>query len=147
MWYGYELHQGLQAQVYRLELEAKQAAQKAALAQSEIPGRIDRQPIQRFVTVARQAENVAGVPRSGAFALDTKTGQLCRTYTETPSLPPPQPWKRVAEPRESLPLCVELFNKDLKVVKWTRDAQGNPVPEKGTGTKDDPIVVKPEDMK
>jgi hypothetical protein len=35
---------------------------------------------QRFIPMPRQPENVTGVPWSGAFALDTKTGQLCRTY-------------------------------------------------------------------
>ena len=35
---------------------------------------------QRFIPSTRQPENVTGVPWSGAFALDTKTGQLCLTY-------------------------------------------------------------------
>jgi hypothetical protein len=34
---------------------------------------------QRFVPVPRE-ETSAGMPRSAAFALDTKTGQLCWTY-------------------------------------------------------------------
>jgi|SRR5271166_3843118 len=37
------------------------------------------QPYQRFVPI-QQDDNVAGVLWSGAFALDTKTGQLCETY-------------------------------------------------------------------
>jgi len=37
-------------------------------------------PYQRFIPVPRQPENVQGVPWSGMFALDTKTGMLCRTY-------------------------------------------------------------------
>jgi hypothetical protein len=38
------------------------------------------QPYQRFIPVPRQPENLTGTPWSGAFALDTKTGQLCFTY-------------------------------------------------------------------
>jgi hypothetical protein len=35
-------------------------------------------PYQRFVPIQRG--DVVGVPWSGAFALDTKTGKLCLTY-------------------------------------------------------------------
>jgi hypothetical protein len=35
---------------------------------------------QRFIPIHREPQNVEGVPWSGAFALDTKTGQLCETY-------------------------------------------------------------------
>lgn len=35
---------------------------------------------QRFVPVHREPSNLTGLPWSGAFALDTKTGQLCWTY-------------------------------------------------------------------
>jgi len=52
---------------------------------------------QRFVPLPRQPENLRGVPWSGAFALDTQTGQLCRTYQGD-----------LAEPWRSLPLCVDL---------------------------------------
>lgn len=34
---------------------------------------------QRFIPVPREA-NLAGVPWSGSLALDTLTGQLCKTY-------------------------------------------------------------------
>ena len=44
------------------------------------PQSAETQPYQRFIPVARQPENVDGVPWSGAFALDTMTGQLCRTF-------------------------------------------------------------------
>jgi hypothetical protein len=37
-------------------------------------------PYQRFIPMPRQPENLGGVPWSGAFALDTKTGQICFTY-------------------------------------------------------------------
>ena len=39
-----------------------------------------KQPYQRFIPVPRQPNDVTGLPWSGAFALDTKTGQLCWTY-------------------------------------------------------------------
>jgi hypothetical protein len=40
---------------------------------------LQKTPYQRFVPMPRQPENVQGVPWFGAFALDTKTGQLCLT--------------------------------------------------------------------
>jgi hypothetical protein len=43
-----------------------------------VPARL--QPYQRFVPMPREPASLAGVPWSGAFALDTKTGQLCLTY-------------------------------------------------------------------
>jgi hypothetical protein len=39
-----------------------------------------KQPYQRFIPIHREPGNLTGVPWSGAFALDTKTGMLCRTY-------------------------------------------------------------------
>jgi hypothetical protein len=39
-----------------------------------------KQSYQRFIPIHREPQNVEGVPWSGAFALDTKTGQLCETY-------------------------------------------------------------------
>jgi hypothetical protein len=59
-----------------------------------------KQPCQRFVPIHREPANVTGVPWSGAFALDTKTGTLCRTY-----------------------------GNRSKVIKWKKDTQGNPVPD------------------
>jgi hypothetical protein len=58
-----------------------------------------QQPVgyQRFVPVPRQPENLTGIPWSGAFALDTMTGQLCRTYPMADSK-----W-------EALPLCHDLW--------------------------------------
>jgi hypothetical protein len=53
---------------------------------------------QRFIPVPRQPENVTGVPWSGAFALDTKTGQLCRTYDG-----------EFAEKWQALPSCLDIF--------------------------------------
>jgi len=56
-------------------------------------------PYQRFIPVPRQPENVQGVPWSGAFALDTKTGNLCFTYGKSNF---PKNWQNIPE-------CVELF--------------------------------------
>lgn len=39
-----------------------------------------QQYVQRFIHIPGQA-NVFGIPWSGAFALDTKTGLLCKTYS------------------------------------------------------------------
>jgi len=55
-------------------------------------------PYQRFIPSTRQPENVTGVPWSGAFALDTKTGQLCLTYQGN-----------FREPWNALPQCVDLL--------------------------------------
>jgi hypothetical protein len=56
-------------------------------------------PYQRFVPVPRQPDNVQGVPWSGAFALDTKTGNLCFTYGKGNF---PKNW-------QGIPECFELF--------------------------------------
>ena len=48
----------------------------------------------------RQPENLNGVPWSGAFALDTKTGQLCRTYDGGTD----EKWSALAS-------CVDLYKK------------------------------------
>jgi hypothetical protein len=50
-----------------------------ALAGCEQAPQIIKPPYQRFVPVPREP-NLTGLPWSGAFALDTKTGQLCWTY-------------------------------------------------------------------
>ena len=55
---------------------------------------------QRFVPVTRQPENIVGMPWSGTFALDTKTGQICLTLEA-----------EFKEPWRSLPKCVDLLNK------------------------------------
>jgi hypothetical protein len=55
---------------------------------------------QRFIPMPRQPENLTAVPWSGAFALDTKTGQLCRTYDGAVD----DTWKGITT-------CVELYRK------------------------------------
>jgi hypothetical protein len=55
---------------------------------------------QRFMPMPRQPENLNGVPWPGAFALDTKTGQLCRTYDGGND----EKWT-------GLSLCVDLYKK------------------------------------
>jgi hypothetical protein len=41
-------------------------------------------PYQRFVPVSTPQANMSGVPWTGFFALDTKTGQLCLTTNLDP---------------------------------------------------------------
>jgi len=55
-------------------------------------------PYQRFVPSSRLPENVTGVPWSGAFALDTKTGKLCLTYEGD-----------FGETWNGLPKCIDLL--------------------------------------
>gem|GEM_PF-5831325 len=52
---------------------------------------------QRFVPIPRSSEILGGVPWSGSVALDTMTGQMCRTYDMKL-----KNW-------ESIPLCIDLY--------------------------------------
>jgi hypothetical protein len=72
-----------------------------APAVASVPKQVD---YQRFIPVPRQPESLRGVPWSGALALDTMTGQLCRTYDEEVSLEdgPKAFWA-------TLPLCRSLW--------------------------------------
>jgi hypothetical protein len=58
---------------------------------------------QRFVPVPREGA-AAGMPWSGAFALDTKTGQLCWTYKGMTN-DSNAPWP-------NLPDCMTLYHSD-----------------------------------
>src|ERR1039458_9135488 len=60
-----------------------------------------KQPYQRFIPVPREP-NLTGVPWSGAFALDTKTGQLCTTYDQSFSIATHGDWTK-------LPACKDLL--------------------------------------
>lgn len=64
-------------------------------------------PYQRFVPVPRQPGNLTGVPRSGAFALDTMTGQLCRTYQR--DSPEENTSGKGSTALDTLPLCRALW--------------------------------------
>src|SRR5271166_3949321 len=55
---------------------------------------------QRFVPMPRQPENLTAVPWSGSFALDTKNGQLCRTYDGGVD----ENWKGITS-------CIDLYKK------------------------------------
>ena len=57
---------------------------------------------QRFIPMPRQPESLNGVPWSGVFALDTKTGSLCRTYDG--GLEENSVWK-------GLDRCLDLYRK------------------------------------
>lgn len=70
------------------------------LGQNNVPTKIPR---QRFVPVPREGAP-AGMPWSGAFALDTKTGQLCWTYGGMTNNSNTQ-WP-------NLPECVKLYHSD-----------------------------------
>ncbi len=54
---------------------------------------------QRFVPIHREPATLTGVPWSGAFALDTKTGQLCQTYVSSNA-----EW-------DAVPLCFDLYKR------------------------------------
>jgi hypothetical protein len=58
------------------------------------------QPYERFLPIHREPSNLTGVPWSGAFGLDTKTGQLCHTY-------PIDGDQQVK--KEYIPRCLDLY--------------------------------------
>jgi len=72
---------------------------KAQSAAAQRPAVQPAGAYQRFVPMPRQPADLTGVPWSGAFALDTKTGLLCRTY-ETGD----EYWSNIAS-------CLDLYRK------------------------------------
>jgi len=78
------------------------AAMKAQSQSSRSPAQTSPSPglYQRFVPMPRQPEDLTGVPWSGAFALDTQTGQLCRTYDGG-----------IDEKWTGLNLCADLYRR------------------------------------
>lgn len=64
-----------------------------------------KKPSARFVPITWGPANLTGVPWSGAFALDTKTGQLCKTYS----------WEILGRKQDdllnSLPECLSLYQQ------------------------------------
>jgi hypothetical protein len=69
---------------------------------------IPRQSYQRFVPISvsipREPSNPTGLPWAGAFALDTKTGQLCWTYQIRENI-------ITSESLLTLPYCNNLFKQ------------------------------------
>jgi hypothetical protein len=74
----------------------------------------NKSPYQRFVPIHREPANLpetsmfsskAGIPWSGAFALDTKTGQLCWTYHEGLENKGDNSWPHI-------PDCYDLYRAD-----------------------------------
>lgn len=63
-----------------------------------------KQPYQRFIPIHREPGNLTGVPWSGAFALDTKTGVLCRTYPTDDDDSGKNKWA-------GLDLCLDLYKQ------------------------------------
>jgi len=64
------------------------------------PVRAADAPNQRFVPALQPEGTTDRAPSAKAFALDTKTGQLCRTYEIKG-----EPWERL------LPTCMDLYKK------------------------------------
>jgi hypothetical protein len=66
-----------------------------------------KQPYQRFVPISvpipREPGNPTGLPWAGAFALDTKTGQLCWTYNVGEN--------RTSNLFPNIPYCSVLFTE------------------------------------
>jgi hypothetical protein len=69
---------------------------------------VPKQPYQRFVPISvpipKQPTNPTGLPWAGAFALDTKTGQLCWTYRIRENI-------IFNESLLTLPTCSDLFRQ------------------------------------
>jgi hypothetical protein len=67
-----------------------------------------KQPYQRFVPISvpipKEPANPTGLPWAGAFALDTKTGQLCYTYQIRENI-------ITSESLLTLPYCNNLFKQ------------------------------------
>lgn len=66
-----------------------------------------RQPYQRFIPISipipKEPSNPIGLPWAGAFALDTKTGQLCWTYNVGEN--------RTNSTWPNIPLCSNLLQQ------------------------------------
>ena len=86
-----------------LTLAAMGCQPPAALSPQVQPAVQKAVDYQRFLPVSRQPENSPGIPWSGSFALDTKTGQLCWTYRVVP------PADRDSKP--NLPDCAYLYRQ------------------------------------
>lgn len=58
---------------------------------------------QRFVPIPADVSPTQGVPWHGYFALDTKTGTLCKTLTFTKEMP---------EWTNGVPVCSQILARD-----------------------------------
>lgn len=54
------------------------------------------------------------------YALDTKTGQLCRTFNETPDVHVPQGLTLDGKPLDRIPLCIDLSQDEAATIKTLR---------------------------
>jgi len=55
------------------------------------------------------------------YALDTKTGQLCRTFNETPGIHVPKGLTADnAKPLDWIPLCIDLSQDEAATIKTLR---------------------------
>jgi hypothetical protein len=55
-----------------------------------------------------------------AYALDTKTGQLCRTFNENPDIHVPKGLTLEGKPLDKIPLCVDLSGDEAATLKALR---------------------------
>lgn len=55
-----------------------------------------------------------------AYALDTKTGQLCRTFNENSDIHVPKGLTLDAKPIDKIPLCIDLSQDEATTIKSLR---------------------------
>jgi len=56
-----------------------------------------------------------------AYALDTKTGQLCRTFNQTPDIHVPKGLVlENTKPLDRIPLCIDLSQDEAATIKTLR---------------------------
>jgi hypothetical protein len=56
-----------------------------------------------------------------AYALDTKTGQICRTFNENPDIHIPKGLTPLdAKPLDRVPLCIDLSQDEAATIKALR---------------------------
>lgn len=56
------------------------------------------------------------------YALDTKTGQLCRTFSEKPDIHVPKGLTLDEKPIDKIPLCIELSQNEAATISALRSA-------------------------
>jgi len=56
---------------------------------------------QRFLPIRPESPPIQGIPPSNHFALDTETGQLCKSF----------PWNFQSNPFNQIPVCRDLIER------------------------------------
>ena len=54
------------------------------------------------------------------YALDTKTGQLCRTFNERPDIHVPKGLALDGKPIDNIPLCIDLTQSEAATIRSLR---------------------------